>query len=81
MRKNQPVTNSECTFLPGSQLISVTDLNGVIEYANQYFIDISGYSELDLLGQNHNIVRHPDMPEAAFKDLWETVKKDKPWRG
>lgn len=62
-------------------IVSTTDPKGIITYCNKAFIDVSGFSEQELLGANHNIIRHPDMPPAAFKDLWDTIKKGKPWRG
>ncbi len=71
----------EQTFADSANLVSLTDLQSNIQYANQDFIDISGYSESELVGQTHNLVRHPDMPKAAFADLWATIKADKPWRG
>lgn len=70
------------TEVPEDELIiSRTDLQGRITYANETFCDISGYSESELVGKSHNIVRHPDMPSAAFQDLWETVKSGKQWVG
>jgi aerotaxis receptor len=75
------ITQIERAFPPHSTLVSRTDLHGVITYANQAFIDISGYSREELLGAKHNLVRHPDMPAAAFADLWRTVSANKPWRG
>lgn len=63
------------------RLISTTSLSGKITYANQNFIDIAGFSRDELIGQPHNIVRHPDMPAAAFADLWSSLKADKPWLG
>ncbi len=81
MRNNQPVTQREVTFDPDSVLVSLTDNSGVIQYANHDFITISGFSEEELVGANHHIVRHPDMPSAAFKDLWQQVSSGKPWRG
>ena len=70
------------TEVPEDELIiSRTDLKGNITYANETFCDISGYHEEDLLGKPHNIVRHPDMPSAAFKDLWSTIKAGKQWVG
>ena len=70
------------TEVPKDELIiSRTDLSGKITYANETFCDISGYHEDELLGKSHNIVRHPDMPSAAFKDLWETIKAKKQWIG
>ncbi|SFV58979.1 Aerotaxis sensor receptor protein [hydrothermal vent metagenome] len=70
------------TEVPEDELIiSRTDLSGKITYANETFCDISGYHEEELLGKSHNIVRHPDMPTAAFQDLWETIKSGKQWKG
>lgn len=63
------------------RLISTTSLSGSIIYANQNFIDIAGFSREELVGKPHNIVRHPDMPAAAFADLWRNLKADKPWLG
>ncbi|SEQ14980.1 methyl-accepting chemotaxis sensory transducer with Pas/Pac sensor [Amphritea atlantica] len=71
----------ERDFPENSRLISTTTLTGCITYANQNFIDISGYSREELVGKPHNIVRHPDMPAAAFADLWTNLKADKPWLG
>ena len=70
------------TEVPQDELIiSRTDLNGKITYANETFCDISGYHEDELLGKDHSIVRHPDMPSAAFEDLWSTIKAGKQWIG
>ena len=81
MKKNLPVTNVE-TILPDNQFIySRTDLKGVITEANQAFCDVSGYTREEMVGQPHNMVRHPDMPEAAFKDMWADLKIGRPWRG
>ena len=81
MKENQPITNKEVSLKPGSNLITTTDLKGTITYVNQDFMEISGFAEPELIGRNHNVIRHPDMPPAAFEDLWATVKKGKPWRG
>lgn len=81
MRDNGTVTNREVELTDGELLVSKTDGNGRITFANQAFISISGYTEAELLGQPHNIVRHPDMPKAAFADLWTTVKSGRPWEG
>jgi aerotaxis receptor len=81
MRNNQPVTQNEQKLLEDQTLISVTDLKGRITYANKAFISLSGYLEDELLGQPHNIVRHPDMPEEAFRDLWATIESGTPWSG
>ena len=81
MRKNLPVTNTE-TLLPESEFIySRTNLKGVIEEANEAFAAISGYSRDEMIGQSHNMVRHPDVPEAAFADMWADLKAGRPWRG
>ena len=75
------ISMTERTFNPQQQLVSTTDLNGIITYANPEFCEIAGYSLEELVGQHHNIVRHPDMPKAAFKDLWEKLKRGDSWRG
>lgn len=75
------MSDNEKKFAENSTLISITDLEGRIEYCNSDFIEISGYTEKELISSHHKIVRHPDMPKAAFENLWETVKKDKPWQG
>lgn len=81
MKNNQPVTQREVHFPADCYLVSKTDLKGAITYANDAFVEISGFSREEMIGKNHNIVRHPDMPEAAFQDLWGTVKQGLPWRG
>ena len=80
-RRNQNLIDEEVTFTETERLVSSTDLRGVITYANDSFCKVAGYSEAELLGKNHNIVRHPDMPPAAFKDLWVHLEKGFPWRG
>ncbi len=79
MRNNQPVTHKGYALSPDQTLISITDLKGRITYCNPSFVDVSGFTEAELLGQPHNIVRHPDMPEEAFRDLWATVEAGLPW--
>jgi len=70
------------TEVPEDELIiSRTDLSGKITYANETFCEISGYNETELIGKSHNIVRHPDMPSAAFADLWNTIQSGKQWVG
>ncbi len=81
MRVNMPVTQREHQLSEGAFIVSTTDLRGVITYVNEEFIRISGFSQEELIGQPHNLVRHPDMPPAAFEDLWRTVKSGKPWQG
>ena len=62
-------------------IISSTNLSGIITYANRKFCEISTYTKQELIGKNHNIVRHPDMPKEAFKNLWETLHAGKSWTG
>jgi PAS domain S-box-containing protein len=70
------------TVVPEDELIvSRTDLNGNITYANDTFVEISGFTQDELIGKKHNIVRHPDMPTVIFSNLWETIKKEKKWNG
>ncbi len=81
MRTNHPVTQREKTFSRDVKLISVTDLKGNIVDCNQAFIDVSGFTRDELVGQPHNIVRHPDMPPVAFQTMWTQLKTGKPWMG
>jgi aerotaxis receptor len=81
MKKNLPITNTEVTLNDNTVITSTTDTKGAITYVNQDFLNISGFSEDELMGINHNVVRHPDMPPAAFADLWETIKAGKAWMG
>ncbi|MDQ1325865.1 MAG: hypothetical protein QG564_989 [Campylobacterota bacterium] len=78
---NAPIPiNEEYTFEFGL-IVSSTDLKGIIMHANRKFCEIAGYAKDELEGQNHNIIRHPDMPKAAFQGLWDTIKKGKEWTG
>ncbi|TAJ76961.1 MAG: PAS domain S-box protein [Gallionellaceae bacterium] len=81
MKKNLPVTQREIGYPESAVFVTKTDTKGVITYANDAFVEISGFSREGLIGSNHNIVRHPDMPEWAFSDLWNTVQAGYPWRG
>lgn len=81
MKVNMPVTNQEVLMKKGALLITRTDLKGVITYANDEFVAISGFSRDEIIGAEHNIVRHPDMPPAAFEDLWLNLKALRPWNG
>ncbi|HSH47832.1 MAG TPA: methyl-accepting chemotaxis protein [Halomonas sp.] len=81
MRNNQPVTQQEYVLDDDHILISRTDLEGNITYANPAFIEVSGFSAEELLGAPQNIVRHPDMPEAVFANFWETLRAGQNWRG
>ncbi|WP_136681369.1 methyl-accepting chemotaxis protein [Neptunomonas sp. XY-337] len=79
MKINMPVTDRERKLIPGQELVTKTDLKGTITYVNPAFVEISGFSEEELLGKNHNVVRHPDMPPEAFADLWGTLQLGRPW--
>ncbi len=79
MRVNLPISTQEYAFPKGQTLVSTTDLKGRILYCNPMFIEVSGYEKEELLGQPHNIVRHPDMPEEAYRDMWETIASGNPW--
>lgn len=79
MRNNLPVIDEEFLFPAGQTLVSTTDIKGNIVYCNPAFIEVSGYSKQELIGQPHNIIRHPDMPEEAFRDMWDTISSGRPW--
>jgi len=81
MRKNLPVTQNSNDYSDTARIVSTTNSKGVINYVNQDFIDISGYSKDELIGQAHNLIRHPDMPQAAFKSMWDTLGNQAPWMG
>ena len=84
MPKPTPI-DEEVTFedvgVVGRPIISKTDLKGIITYVNTPFCKLAGYSKDELIGKPHNIIRHPDMPKAAFKDLWDTIERNEKWRG
>jgi aerotaxis receptor len=79
MRTNLPVSQREYVVPPHVTLVSTTDLKGRITYCNNAFELVSGYAREELLGQPHNLVRHPDMPEEAFRDMWATIAAGRPW--
>ena len=81
MRTNLPVTATEYPLTDETLIVSKTDLKGKLTYFNDQFVQASGFTEQELAGQPHNIVRHPDMPPEAFANLWETLKGGKPWAG
>lgn len=81
MRNNLPVTQVEVQLDDHTLIVSKTDLKGQITYINKDFIDISGFSEAELIGQPHNIVRHPDMPVEAYTDMWADLQAGRPWTG
>ncbi len=79
MKINEPVTDREVLLRDDQEIVTKTDVKGIITYVNPAFIEISGFTEAELMGKNHNLVRHPDMPVEAFKDLWDTLKLGRPW--
>ena len=79
MRNNQPVSQQEYQYPDDATLMSTTNASSQITYANDAFIDVSGFASEDIIGQPHNIVRHPDMPPQAFKDMWSTLQQGFPW--
>ena len=81
MKKNLPVTQREIDYPESAVFVTKTDTKGIITYVSDAFVEVSGFSREELLGTNHNIVRHPDMPEWAFADLWKKIKGGHPWRG
>lgn len=78
---DKPKTIDEEILFDDGVIISETDLKGVITYANRKFAKISGYTKEELVGKPHNILRHPDMPKKAFKDMWVTLSADQEWSG
>ncbi|MBT3066206.1 PAS domain-containing methyl-accepting chemotaxis protein [Rhodoferax sp. U11-2br] len=81
MKINLPVTQREFELEDGVTLVSTTDTKGIITHCNQAFVQASGFDYTELLGQPHDIVRHPDVPPEAFKDLWGTIGRGRPWSG
>jgi aerotaxis receptor len=81
MRQNLPVTLQEKTFAAVDRLISTTDVRGKITYCNDAFVEVSGFTREQLIGQPHNLVRHPDMPPEVFGHMWATLKEGRPWMG
>ena len=81
MKINKPITSKEIYLEEDSEIISTTDLKGRIETANEEFVSISGFEHNEIIGNNHNMVRHPEMPPEAFADLWQNNKANKPWMG
>lgn len=81
MKINLPITQQEYKLEADLQLVSTTNLKGIITYANPDFCKVSGFKLEELVGKNHNVVRHPDMPPLAFTEFWSSLKKGKPWFG
>ena len=79
MRSNLPVTGREHEMADGTTLMSATDTESRLVYANDAFVQTSGFDPRELIGEPHNVVRHPDMPPAAFADLWETLRAGRSW--
>ncbi len=81
MRENYPVTQREFALTSDAILVSTTDLQGRITHCNHAFEEASGYTYTELMGSPHNLVRHPDMPAAAYADMWATIGRGRPWTG
>ncbi len=81
MRNNQPITQKEVLFPPHYNILSITQPSSHITYASEQFCEIAGYTLEEMVGQPHNLVRHPDMPEAAFENMWTTLKSGRSWMG
>ena len=79
MSSHPYVTQQNTPLADDTTLMSTTDLQSYITHANDTFVQVSGYTLQELQGQPHNMVRHPDMPKAAFADMWFTLKKGEPW--
>ncbi len=81
VQNTSALLDQEIDFADDEQLVSTTDMRGIITYANDHFCRVAGYSREELIGRPHNMVRHPDMPKAAFADLWQHLKAGQAWRG
>lgn len=81
MKINLPITSREVTLSTGDNLLTTTNLKGAITYANPAFERISGYTQEEMLGKNHNLIRHPHMPPLAFEQMWATIRAGKSWMG
>ncbi|MFT6898493.1 MAG: aerotaxis receptor [Paraglaciecola sp.] len=79
--RNLSAVDQQVSFGKKEELVSTTDTRGVIQYANANFCRVAGYTSEELVGQNHNIVRHPDMPKSAFMDMWSKLEAKQAWRG
>ena len=81
MRMNLPVTQQDFDYPSDQMLVSTTDTKGNIAHCNHAFVAVSGFTYEELIGQSHNLVRHPDMPPEAYKDMWQTIGRGRPWTG
>lgn len=79
IKRPEPI--DEEVLFDGRSLISETDLKGIITFVNRKFVEMTGYSKEEAVGEPHNILRHPDMPKAAFEGMWKVIKEGKPWEG
>jgi len=77
----RPIPIDEEVLFDGRSLISETDTNGIIIYVNRKFVEMTGYSREEAVGQPHNMLRHPDMPAQAFEQMWKTIKSGTIWEG
>lgn len=76
-----PMIIDEEVLYEGGTMVSETDLSGKITYCNRKFAEMAGYTPSELIGRSHNILRHPDMPKAVFKEMWETIQAGEAWKG
>ncbi|MFZ2306004.1 MAG: methyl-accepting chemotaxis protein [Rhodoferax sp.] len=81
MRDNQPTSQQEYLYADSDMLVSTTNPQGIITHCNAAFARVSGFDAQELIGQPHNLIRHPDVPSEVFKDMWATVERGKPWNG
>ena len=81
MKINLPVTGKEQLFAGDKSLVTKTNTKGIITFASKDFVEISGFTEEELVGKNHNLIRHPDMPPGVFEGMWKTLQRGLPWRG
>jgi aerotaxis receptor len=79
VRRNLPISDREYPLPADANLVSTTNLKGIITYCNPAFIEVSGFSREELTGRPHNLIRHPDMPPEAYRDLWATIQAGRPW--
>jgi len=81
LQESQQLLQEHKEAVDERSIVTKTDLKGIITYANDRFVEISGYSREEILGKNHNLIRHPDMPKEAFEDMWKTVQNKQTWNG
>ncbi len=81
MRVNEPVSNRNVPVSSGANILSTTNPKGQITHINDEYVEISGFTRDELVGQPHNIIRHPDMPRAAYEQMWGNLKSGNTWLG